>query len=99
VGRSTQRRCPRRGLLPGGFLVNNNQLAVGGAVASSVTTVTVNGQPAYLKAGYFLAVLPTVPGSDVNVTAADQNGQTVTQQQYPHNLVVSAQPIPVSPKP
>lgn len=82
-----------------GFLVSNNQLAVGGAVASSVATVTVNGQPAHLNAGYFLAVLPTVPGGDVNVTAADQNGQTVTQQQYPHDLVVSAQPIPASPMP
>lgn len=82
-----------------GFLVNNNQLAVGGAVASSVTTVTVNGQPAYVKAGYFLAVLPTVPGGDLDVTAADQNGHTLAQQQYPHNLIVSAQQVPASPKP
>lgn len=68
-------------------LIVRDRLAVGGAVAASVATVTVNGQPAYRDGPYFLAVLPTMPDSDINVVAADADGKVLGSQQYPRALI------------
>lgn len=71
------------------FLINNGQLAVGGAVGPSVATVTVNNQPTYRDGPYFLAVLPTIPDGDVDVVASDKDDKVVLRRQYPRALVTS----------
>lgn len=73
-----------------GFLIaDGTQLAAGGAVAPPVATVTVNGQPTYRDGRYFLAVLPTIPDSDVTVVGSDLDGRVVSSQGYPKALITS----------
>lgn len=40
-------------------------------------------------AHYFLAVLPTIPDSDVTVIASDTLGHVVDSQQFPRALITS----------
>jgi hypothetical protein len=82
------------------LIVDGRQLAAGGAASPSVVTVIINGQPALRAGRYFLAVLPTIPDSDVNVVAADKDGRVVSSQEYSKALITSQQiPSQTSPPP
>jgi hypothetical protein len=57
---------------------SNGKLAVGGLIgAGPVTRVSVAGQQAQLKDGYFLAVLPAPAPAEITITATDTSGKTV----------------------
>jgi hypothetical protein len=82
------------------LIADGTQLAVGGAVAPSVATVTVNGQPAPRDGQYFLAVLPTIPDSGVNVVASDKDGRVVSSEEHSKALITSPRiPSQTSPPP
>ena len=73
------------------LIADGTQLAVGGAVASSVATVTVNGQPAPRDGRYFLVVLPTIPDNGVTVVASDQDGHVLSSEQHSKALITNPQ--------
>jgi hypothetical protein len=82
------------------LIADGTQLATGGAVALSVATVTVNGQPTLRDGRYFLTVLPTIPDSGVNVVASDKDGRVVSSQEHSKALITSPRiPSQTSPPP
>lgn len=85
---------PRDQLSTSFLIADGRQLAGGGAVAPSVATVTVNGQPTYRDGPFFLAVLPTIPADNVSVVAADKDGRVVVSQTQPMTLITSQQMSP-----